>query len=228
MRINQRIVTLLTIGALCFSVTSANADSYRWKDKEGKTHYGAAVPAEYAEQPYDVLNSQGVVIEHVEDTSIPIDVLAEQEIQGRKPLISDEERLRQSDRLLVVQYQSEEDITDALELQLAQLGYDSRLIKQSYASANTAIRDQVAQAADQQRANLPIAEDQQKGIDGLYARRMRDERKLVSLAKREKAIRDRFQAYLDRYRFLTNKNRGDDEANDQNEDQNEDQSADAG
>ena len=222
MRIKQRIVALLTTGVLCFSVTSASADSYRWKDKEGKTHYGAAVPAEYAEQPYDVLNSQGVVIEHVEDTSIPIGVLAEQEIQGRKPLISDEERLRQSDRLLVVQYRSEDDITDALELQLAQLGYDSRLINQSYASANTAIRDQVAQAADQQRAHLPISEEQQKGIDDLYARRMRDERKLVSLTKRENAIRDRFQAYLDRYRFLTNKNRGDDEANDQNEDQSED------
>ena len=182
------------------------------------------MPAEYAEQPYDVLNNQGIVIEHVEDTSIPIDIMAEQETQGRQPLISDEERLRQSDRLLVVQYRSEDEITDALELQLAQLGYDSRLINQSYASANTAIRDQVAQAADQQRANLPISEEQQKGIDGLYARRMRDERKLESLAKRENAIRDRFQAYLDRYRFLTNKNRGDDEANDQNEDQ----SADAG
>ena len=222
MRINQRIVTLLTTGALCFSVTSATADTYRWKDKDGNTHYGAAVPAEYAEQPYDVLNSQGVVIEHVEDTSIPIEILAEQEIQTRKPLISDEERLRQSDRLLVVQYRSEDEITSALELQLAQLGYDSRLIQQSYSSANTAIRDQIAQAADQQRANLPISEAQHKGIDGLYARRMRDERKLVSLTKRENAIRDRFQAYLDRYRFLTNKNRGDDEANDQNEDQRED------
>ena len=222
MRINQRIVTLLTIGALCFSVTSASADTYRWKDKEGNTHYGAAVPAEYAEQPYDVLNSQGVVIEHVEDTSIPIEVLAEQQIQGRKPLISNEERLRQSDRLLVVQYRSEDDITNALELQLAQLGYDSRLITQSYDSANTAIRDQIAQAADQQRANLPISEEQQKGIDGLYARRSRDERKLVSLARRELTIRDRFQAYLDRYRFLTIKNRGGDQANDQNEDQSAD------
>ncbi len=222
MRINQRIVTLLTIGALCFSVTPASADTYRWKDKEGNTHYGAAVPAEYAEQPYDVLNSQGVVIEHVEDTSIPLEVLAEQQIQGRKPLISEEERLRQSDRLLVVQYRSEDDITNALELQLAQLGYDSRLIKQSYDSANTAIRDQIAQAADQQRANLPISEEQQKGIDGLYARRSRDERKLVSLARRELTIRDRFQAYLDRYRFLTIKNRGGDQANDQNEDQSAD------
>jgi len=222
MRINQRIVTLLTIGALCFSVTSASADTYRWKDKEGNTHYGATVPAEYAEQPYDVLNSQGVVIEHVEDTSIPIEVLAEQQIQGRKPLISNEERLRQSDRLLVVQYRSEDDITNALELQLAQLGYDSRLITQSYDSANTAIRDQIAQAADQQRANLPISEEQQKGIDGLYARRSRDERKLASLARRELTIRDRFQAYLDRYRFLTIKNLGGDDANDQNEDQSAD------
>ena len=222
MRITQRIVTLLITGALCFSVTSATADTYRWKDKDGKTHYGAAVPAEYAEQPYDVLNNQGIVIEHVEDTSIPIEALAEQQMQGRKPLISDEERLRQSDRLLVVQYRSEEDITEALELQLAQLGYDTRLITQSYDSANTAIRDQIAQAADQQRANLPVAEEQQKGIDSLYARRMRDENKLESLARREQTIRDRFQAYIDRYRFLTEKNQGGDETKDQDNDQSAD------
>jgi hypothetical protein len=222
MRITQRIVTLLITGALCFSVTSATADTYRWKDKDGKTHYGAAVPAEYAEQPYDVLNNQGIVIEHVEDTSIPIELLAEQETQSRKPLISDEERLRQSDRLLVVQYRSEEDITEALELQLAQLGYDTRLITQSYDSANTAIRDQIAQAADQQRANLPVAEEQQKGIDSLYARRMRDENKLESLARREQTIRDRFQAYIDRYRFLTEKNQGGDETKDQDNDQSAD------
>jgi hypothetical protein len=222
MRITQRIVTLLTTGALCFSVTSATADSYRWKDKDGKTHYGAAVPAEYAEQPYDVLNSQGVVIEHVEDTSIPIEELEAMKTQSRKPLISDEERLRQSDRLLVVQYRSEKEITDALELQLAQLGYDSRLINQSYASANTAIRDQITQAADQQRANLPISEEQQKGIDSLYARRMRDEKKLLSLARREQSIRDRFQAYIDRYRFLTDKNQRGDEASDPDKNQNAD------
>ena len=46
-----------------------HADTYRWKDKDGKVHYGAVVPAEYADQPYDVLNSAGMVIDHVEDTS---------------------------------------------------------------------------------------------------------------------------------------------------------------
>jgi hypothetical protein len=218
MRKNSEIRTILIAGVLCLSVSSLQAESYRWKDKEGKVHYGAAVPAEYAEQPYDVLNSQGIVIEHVEDTSIPIEVIAEERVKKRQPLISDEERERQSDRLLVVQYRSEEDITNALELQIAQLGYDLRLIKQSYDSANTAINDQIALAADRQRANLPISEDQHQGIENLYTRRARDEKKLASLSRRENAIRDRFQGYLDRYRFLTSENNDEQETQDEQTD----------
>ena len=203
---SPRIVAMLIAGICYLSVTSVTADTYRWKDKEGKVHYGAAVPAEYADQPYDVLNSAGVVIDHIEDTSVPLEVIVEEKVKERAPLISDEERQRQADRLLVIQYRSEEEILAALELQLAQLGYDSRLMKQSYDSANTAIRDQVKQAADQQRANLPISAEQQKGIDGLYARRSRDEQKLATLTRRENRIRERFQADIDRYRYLTSKN----------------------
>ena len=194
---------MLIAGIFCLSVTSVSAETYRWKDKDGKVHYGASVPAEYADQPYDVLNSAGIVIDHIEDTSIPLEVIVEEKIKERAPLISDEERRRQSDRLLVIQYRSEEDILATLELQIAQLGYDSRLIRQSYDSANTAIRDQVKQAADQQRANLPISAEQQQGIDSLYARRARDEKKLTALSKRENRIRDRFQADIERFRFLT-------------------------
>lgn len=184
-------------------MTSAFADSYRWKDKDGKVHYGAAVPAEYADQPYDVLNKAGMVIEHIEDTSIPLEVIAEQEIQERKPLISEEERRRQSDRLLVIQYRSEEDIAKALELQLAQLGYDARITNQSYESTNNAIRNQIRQAADQQRANQQIGEDQQEGIDKLYARLASDDKKRAAITRREDRIRARFQVDLERYRVLT-------------------------
>lgn len=196
-------LVLLVATACSLVAASVSADTYRWKDKEGKVHYGAVVPAEYADQPYDVLNNAGMVIEHVEDTSIPLEVIAEQKIQERQPLISDEERRRQSDRLLVIQYSSEEDIQEALELEIAQLGYDSRLINQSYESANNAIRDQIRQAADQQRANQPISADQQKGIEKLYARRARDETKQKAMQKREDRIRARYQTALERYQFLT-------------------------
>jgi hypothetical protein len=126
-------------------------------------------------------------------------------------LISDEERQAQSDKLLVIQYRSEEDITKALELEISQLGYDTRLINQSYESTSTAIRDQIRQAADQQRANQPISEGQKKGIAKLYTRRVKDKKRLLAISKREDQIRARFQASLERYRFLTSESQESDE-----------------
>jgi hypothetical protein len=197
------ISAILCTIILGLAVTSISAETYRWKDKDGKVHYGAMVPAEYADQPYDILNSAGIVIEHIEDTSIPMDVIVEKKKLGRQPLISEEERRIQSDKLLVIQYQSEEDITGALELELAQLGYDSRLINQSYESTSTAIRDQIRKAANQQRASQPVSDEQEKEIAKLYSRQARDEKRRSAMQIREIKIRARFQAHLERYRFLT-------------------------
>jgi hypothetical protein len=110
----------------------------------------------------------------------------------------------------VIQYRSEEEILNALELEIAQLGYDTRVINQSYESANLAIKDQIRQAADQQRANMPISEDQQKGIDKLYVRRAADERKLAAVQSRENKIRARYEKDLERYRYLTSTDEDDD------------------
>lgn len=202
-------VALMAV-VLWLSVTVVYAETYRWKDKDGRVHYGAVVPAEYANQPYDILNNAGMVIEHVEDTSMPEEIRAEKKVQERSPLISQEERERQADRLLVIQYRSEEEILNALELEIAQLGYDTRVINQSYESANLAIKDQIRQAADQQRANMPISEDQQKGIDKLYVRRAADERKRAAIQSREDKIRARYEKDLERYRYLTSTDEDDD------------------
>lgn len=203
------IVAVLVTGILSLAAVSVSAETYRWKDKEGKVHYGAIVPAEYAEQPYDILNSAGIVIEHVEDTSIPVDIIIIEEKKelGRQPLISQDERRIQSDKLLVIQYRSEEDITGALDLEIAQLGYDSRLIDQSFESTSTSIRNQIKQAADQQRAGKEISADQQNRIAKLYARRARDEKRRSAVQEREESIRARFQKDLERYRFLTSENK---------------------
>jgi hypothetical protein len=202
----SRAWLVLIAGIFCLSAGSVAADTYRWKDKDGKVHYGANIPAEYAEHPYDILNSAGMVIEHVEDTSLPMDVIVEKKLKERTPLISEDQRQIQTDRLLVIQYSSEEDIAAALEMQLSQLGYDYKLIEQSFESTSKAIRDQVRQAANQQRAGRPVSAEQQKGIDKLYARLGRDEQKRATMSKRENRIRARFQTDLERYRFLTSKN----------------------
>lgn len=201
----HRITKSMLVVTLCMTVTAVSADTYRWKDKEGNVHYGAAVPAEYAEQPYDILNNAGIVIERVEDTSIPVGVIEQEneEKKGRQPLISEEERQLQTDRLLLVQYRSEEEIIKALDLEIAQLGYDTRLIDQSFESTSKAIRDQLKRAADQQRAKIAVSKEQHKELNSLYARRANDEKRRAEMKKKEERIRARFDRDLERYRFLT-------------------------
>jgi hypothetical protein len=152
-----------------------------------------------------------MVIDHIEDTREPLEVRAERIVKERAPLISDEERQRQSDRLLVIQYNSEAAIMEMLELEIAQLGYDSKIIHQSFDSTTTAIRDQVRLAADQQRSGKPIIEKQQKEINKLYRRLNRDEKRIAALDSREARIRARFQSDLERYQLLTREDQADDE-----------------
>jgi len=209
--------TLLAAALLSLSVSPLVADTYRWKDKNGEIHYGAAVPAEYANQPYDILNDSGMVIEHVEDTTVTVEAMAEKKAtkKEREPLISEEERQVQSDRLLVIRYSSEEEIVKALELEIAQLGYDNKVIKQSSESTAIAIRSQISQAADQQRAGQQISAEQEKEISQLYARYAQDEKRKAAMSDREEKIRARYQAELERYRYLTSDSEEDQEPTDQ-------------
>ena len=66
-----------------------------------------------------------------------------------------------------------------------------------------ALRQQIRQAANQQRANQPIGPDQQIGIDKLYARMASDNEKRRAIKRREDRIRERYQRDLERYRYLT-------------------------
>jgi len=199
-------VFLLATGLFVLAV-SASAETYRWKDREGKTHYGAAVPAEYADLPYDVLNNSGLVIRHVEDSSEPLEEVAEEIIQEKAPLIPDFERQRQADRLLVLKYNSEEAIAEALELEVAQVGYDSMIINKSLDSATTAIRDHIRQAGDQQRSGKAISDEQNKKINKLYNRLSRSEKKLAGLIRREERIRTRFTTDLESYQRVMSEER---------------------
>jgi len=92
MESNPRIGAILIAAMLFLSATDLAADTYRWKDKEGNVHYGSSVPAEFANQPYQVLNQNGLVIEQVKDTSMSQEARTLKKVEKRKPLISEEMR----------------------------------------------------------------------------------------------------------------------------------------
>lgn len=198
----KRISLILPALALLFPLIAGAQETYRWRDDEGKVHYTRTLPPEAAGRPYEVLNSAGIVIKRVTD---PLEDQKPKKKQGQEkpePLFSAHEVQLRSDNLLMLRYQSEQELVDAMENEVAQLGYDTHLITQSQASAQTALQAQVRTAANRQRAGMPEDPELVKKIDSLRARLRKSEESLSKLRAREAEIRAEFQKDLDRYRYL--------------------------
>ena len=196
---------MLAIGLL-FPATGMGEETYRWKDKDGKVHFGRTIPPEYADRPYEILNSSGFVIKRVDDplsdqTIVDVDEGKSDELE---PLFTVDQIRKTTDEKLLLRYRKEEDLVAAMENEIAQLGYDNRLISQSQGSAMTSMAGHVKNAANRQRAGMPDDPQLEKDIRRLRQRMARAEGELAKLMTREEKIRVIFESNLKRYRFLAN------------------------
>lgn len=202
--LNRASAVLLALG-LVYGAPTVAEDVYRWVDEDGKVHYGRTLPPEYANKPYDILNSQGVVIERVTDPLAR--QKAPKDADGKIKVVEEEldegdDQLFHSDQLLVLRYHSIEEIEEAMEGEVAQLKYDTLLNNQSRASAMTALVGQVRSAANRQRAGLAVEAETENDINSVRQSIRRSERALAELKEREAKIRAAFLEDLERYRYL--------------------------
>ena len=80
---------------------------YKWTDKDGIIHYGDSIPPEYAEQPKQVLNDQGVTVEHLEGKKTPEQLEAE---RAARELEAEKALQRRADRTLLNTYLNVDEI----------------------------------------------------------------------------------------------------------------------
>lgn len=52
---------------------------YKWVDNQGVTHYGDQIPPEYASQEHQIMNANGIEIDHLEAQKTPEQLAAEQQ-----------------------------------------------------------------------------------------------------------------------------------------------------
>lgn len=195
--------TLIAVALIPGTALAENV--YRWVDNDGKVNFGRTLPPEYANMPYQILNDAGVVIERVDDPMARQTTKPEEKADEKlAPLFTEDEVRLRTDRLLVLKYQSAEDIQNAMELELAQLDFDARLIEQSQASTMQAMAGQVHSAADRQRAGLPNDAEADQTIESLRNRLRRSENSLAELKNREAKIRVSFGKEVERFHFLEN------------------------
>ena len=216
---------ILGLLAAAFSPTGAEAQDqkvYRWVDEDGNVHYTESLPPDHKDSGHDVLNDRGIVLdedmkltpEREEETRSEEQIKAEEAgelprdssgLPRPKPLYTEQEKQQRMDNFLMLRYESEQEIVDAMNVEIKQLNYDRRLLEGSRESMNDAYRGQIRVAADKQRAGVPIQGDVSAEIADLQSKLVTNARSIAKLDQREQQIRQKFQEELDRYRFLVEK-----------------------
>jgi len=108
----------------------------------------------------------------------------------------------QQDALLLLQYDSDKEIIDAMHVEIKQLDYDRRVLNTSRKSLAQAYRGNIREAAERQRAGVKVDKKLINQISQLKQRLVANQASLNGLQVRAKSIREKFGAELDRYRKL--------------------------
>lgn len=101
----------LLLTTLMLAGQASAEQMYKWVDKNGVTHYGDSVPAEFARKERHVLNEQGVTVKKLEREKTE-EELAQEAIYAAQMQAEAEaaERQRERDRILLDTYLSVEEI----------------------------------------------------------------------------------------------------------------------
>ncbi len=206
--------TVVLTACLGLATVAGAAEVYRWVDENGEVHYSESLPPDYKDKGFDRLNRDGLVIDENQKLTPepPKEVPKEEERQELprdasglprpKALYSDVEMQQRMDTFLMLRYESEQEILDAMEVEIKQLNYDRRLLEGSRTSMQDAYHGNLHIAADRQRAGLPVDPDMVKHIQKLRVDLARNIKSLDSLQQREDSIRADFDKQLERYRYL--------------------------
>lgn len=208
------VFNLFILSAAILVADSAMAGKvYRWVDENGEVHYSETLPPDFEDKKHDELDDQGIV--RAEDQSLvppPPEPTVEEGfkelprdssgMKRPKALYSDEEMQERMDRFLLLRYSSEQEILDAMDVEINQLEYDRTLLQASEESMKEAYRGQIKEAANRQRSGVEVDPEIINSIAGLQNRLAANERSLDGLEARETEIKATFGAELERYRYL--------------------------
>ena len=210
--------TLLFLSAAILAAGSAMAAKvYRWVDENGEVHYSETLPPDFVDKKHDELDSRGIV--RLKDQSLvptrsakpateegfkelPRDSSG---IKRPKALYSDAEVQSRMDGFLLLRYASEQEILDAMAVEISQLEYDRILLQASRESLSVAYRGQIREAATRQRSGVEVDSKIIKSIANFQTRLETYGKSLADLQERQDKIIADFGAQLERYQFLTHK-----------------------
>jgi len=220
MEFDMKNLSRLCLVAGLMLAASAEAKVYKWVDENGEVHYSESLPPDFEDKKADVLSNEGVTQQ--KNMSLvppppppkpaagakkkPAPAELPRDSSGRKrpaPLYTPDQVKQQQDALLLLRYDSEKEILDAMQVEIKQLGYDAALLTGSRSSLMDAYRGNIREAADKQRAGKPVEPALIAQIGSLKQKLDRNWTTMEALKVRESGIRQKFEADVATYRRLS-------------------------
>jgi hypothetical protein len=213
------IIFLFFSAALMFPGSVVGQKVYRWVDENGEVHYSETLPPDFEDKEHDELDQQGIVrardqslvppppkpkVEEVEEELPDPDELPRDSSGMKRPerLYSERETKRRLDNLLLLRYDSEQEIEEAKTVEISQLEYDRLLVKASRESMSESYRGQIREAAMRQRSGVKVDQEIIQSITRLQGQLQNSQQSLNRLQARQDKIVANFETELERYREL--------------------------
>lgn len=178
--------------------------TYSWVDDEGVRHYGDSIPPEYAEKPKDILNEQGVTVEHLRGKKTAEEIEEERIAEERRQAI---ELKRRQDMALLATYVNVNEIEMHRDRRVELFQAQARVTELYLRNLRRRL-DQLKQDAGRYK---PYSSDPQAAmvdpslteeIEETQTAIKRHENNLQKYQNEEQRIKERFEGDIDRFMAL--------------------------
>jgi len=199
---NKNHTIFLLSLALSISPGVYGASLFKWVDKEGNTHFGDAIPAEYVKEKHEEISTTGrVTIAHERSkTKEELRIIQEQKKQAErlnKERLAKKNIIDEYDRILLDTYLTEKDLSRTRDRRIATISGTIRLTENNIKLLNKTI--------DQLTTETKEHNDERNTFRQLKMAQAQllDYKNFISKKKKEQNyIRTAFDQDLERFRTL--------------------------
>lgn len=136
---------------------SPSSIRYRWRDAHGLPHYSDSLSAEAMKYGYDLVNDQGMVIQHVQRQLTVQERAAAQKLAAQQAARERAEQERQrADVQMLNAYPDEASFQQSQQQELDSLDQQINTTRINLHSQEQALAELLARAADLERAKEPV------------------------------------------------------------------------
>jgi len=204
----------LCLGTVGFAAAQSNTSNnnnfrYKWKDTSGHSYFSDSLTPDAMMAGYDVVNSQGVTVRHVDRQMTADERAAAKKVADQQAAALQAEQQRQrDDNQMLSAYPTEASFMSAKNAELENFEQATRTTRLNLQGQEKALADLLSRAGDLERAKQPVP--------GYLTQRIGEQRNTVASLRatlqRQQASKDaakvKIDAQLQHYRQLKAANGG--------------------